>query len=374
MSWSRSNCHIARVRHRLAANGKLSICIVMLLVVGVAMYQLALDLRAGCLGPRCSSVKHNVELHDTAYNSNPSLGLIDHDLKDIEHYHAADLQSDRAFGNISPEVPRSHLETRQAPWDDDYKKATKKGEKFICWMKDPASAGSKAIPKFTKYSDIEAQGWTRKQETVDYTHVTDGAYKSMIEIIGTDLSNGIKVRFDHDRDVGNYPATNGEYVNVYQTTTTDQNTKSHRAKHLATLGKTPGANLSPSSPSVNGLISSPSNTNTLLPPPPPSPLRYIFRRNIQNKKTQEIINKALTKTKKGINGKAKPWGGDVFKPGDEGFEALLGTPNTSGICWMLIQHAEWWGKKEVKSIRVWWDGKGAYYTPSLMVEVGDVEE
>ncbi|KXT00693.1 hypothetical protein AC578_8243, partial [Pseudocercospora eumusae] len=82
-------------------------------------------------------------------------------------------------------------------------------------MKDPSSAGNKAIPKFTKHSDIEAHGWSRKQEIVDYSHVTDGVYKSMIQILGTDLSNGIKVRFDHDRDVGEYPATNGEYVNVF---------------------------------------------------------------------------------------------------------------------------------------------------------------
>lgn len=210
MSRSRINCNMARAGYRLVANGRLSICIVMLMVVSVAMYHMALDLRAGCLGRHCSAVQHDVDTLDIAYESGSKLGLIDHDFRDLEGRQADILHHEHAFSNNSTEVDRSHntsLKTRQAPWDDDYKKATKKGEKFMCWMKDPASAGNKATPKFTKHGDIEAQGWTRKQETVDYTHVTDGAYKSMIAMIGTDLSDGIKVRFDHNRDFGNYPVS-----------------------------------------------------------------------------------------------------------------------------------------------------------------------
>lgn len=201
---------MARVKYSLATNGRLLICLALLLAVGVAMRQMALDLRNGCLGSYCPSVQHDIDILDVASESGAKPGVVNHKFKDIEEREADILHHERTFSEHIPEVHISHnssLETRQAPWDDDYKKATKKGEKFMCWMKDPASAGNKATPKFTKHGDIEAQGWTRKQETVDYTHVTDGAYKSMIDMIGTDLSDGIKVRFDHNRDVGNYPVS-----------------------------------------------------------------------------------------------------------------------------------------------------------------------
>ncbi|EME87645.1 uncharacterized protein MYCFIDRAFT_205747 [Pseudocercospora fijiensis CIRAD86] len=105
----------------------------------------------------------------------------------------------------------------------------------------------------------------------------------------------------------------------------------------------------------------------------PQNLRWIFRRNITNRKTQEMITKALRKKSKQSDSdfKAKPWPGDMFEPGHEGFEALIATPNVSGVVWMLVQHEEEFGRKEIKSLRVWWDGKGVNYTPNLMVrEVG----
>lgn len=71
--------------------------------------------------------------------------------------------------------------------------------------------------------------------------------------------------------------------------------------------------------------------------------------------TSSVVERALKKS--GItSGRAPPWPGYTFKP--EGrdlkpFQPVLGTPNASGVAWLLAQHREDLGDKTVSAIRVW---------------------
>lgn len=117
-------------------------------------------------------------------------------------------------------------------------------------------------------------------------------------------------------------------------------------------------------------------------------LRWVFRRIIRNDDTQSIIGYVCKQ--KGV-GKKRPkggtgpvwqapvWPGLVVRADGQGsdgelFRALLGTPNARGVVWLLAQRREGLGRKAVRSIRVWNDlPRGRVYTPSMLLEIGDVE-
>ncbi|KAL8900905.1 MAG: hypothetical protein Q9207_005465 [Kuettlingeria erythrocarpa] len=78
----------------------------------------------------------------------------------------------------------------------------------------------------------------------------------------------------------------------------------------------------------------------------PKSLQYIFRDNIINPDTKKFIDKAgMDKT---------------FKPGQEGFFALLGSVNGKGVAYLLLQHSGIIGKKTVKQIVTYKAEDGAY--------------
>ena len=76
-------------------------------------------------------------------------------------------------------------------------------------------------------------------------------------------------------------------------------------------------------------------------------LRWVFRRNVINPMTVKMISEVMAK--RGLEGKiwgnlrgikvteAPTWPGFQLRPGEEGFDALVGSPNSYGVCWMLIQ-------------------------------------
>ncbi|KAK4500413.1 hypothetical protein PRZ48_008602 [Zasmidium cellare] len=84
-------------------------------------------------------------------------------------------------------------------------------------------------------------------------------------------------------------------------------------------------------------------------------LKYVVRSSVQNQDTLDVVERALKKS--GISsGRAPAWPGYTFKP--EGrdlrpFQAVLGTPNASGVAWLLAQHREDLGNKTITAIRVW---------------------
>ena len=76
-------------------------------------------------------------------------------------------------------------------------------------------------------------------------------------------------------------------------------------------------------------------------------LRWVFRRNVINPTTVKMISEVIDKkkisdAKKGTSGGSKimqapTWPGFVVKEGEEGFTALVGSPNVSGVAWLIIQ-------------------------------------
>ena len=74
-------------------------------------------------------------------------------------------------------------------------------------------------------------------------------------------------------------------------------------------------------------------------------LKWVFRRNIINLMTVKMISDVLEKNNVGTPGtfqgtkitQAPQWPGVKLESGDEGFDALVGSPNSYGVCWMLIQ-------------------------------------
>ncbi|KAI7504472.1 hypothetical protein KC367_g1106 [Hortaea werneckii] len=65
-------------------------------------------------------------------------------------------------------------------------------------------------------------------------------------------------------------------------------------------------------------------------------LRYMFRSQIVNKETREVIFEVLNR--RGIVNGPVPWPGTAFKFPSEEAQALLSTPNGRGAAWILISH------------------------------------
>jgi hypothetical protein len=82
---------------------------------------------------------------------------------------------------------------------------------------------------------------------------------------------------------------------------------------------------------------------------PLNSLKHIIRYNVDNGPTEDVIQDVF-----GLN--TKDWSeishGRTFYPGEEEFTALLGTPNGSGVAYMLIDHKGQFGQVRVKSITV----------------------
>lgn len=85
------------------------------------------------------------------------------------------------------------------------------------------------------------------------------------------------------------------------------------------------------------------------PPIDAKGLRYIFRSQIVNQATKDIIFTALGK--RNVDRGPLPWPGTVFTfPSDEA-AALLGTANGNGAAWMAFSHRADIGWKTIKVCR-----------------------
>lgn len=82
---------------------------------------------------------------------------------------------------------------------------------------------------------------------------------------------------------------------------------------------------------------------------PVNSLKHIISYNVENKPTEDVNQDVF-----GLD--TKDWSkisrGRTFYPNEEAFAALLGTPNGSGIAYMLIDHKDQFGQMRVKSITV----------------------
>ncbi|KAK3719478.1 hypothetical protein LTR37_004336 [Vermiconidia calcicola] len=96
--------------------------------------------------------------------------------------------------------------------------------------------------------------------------------------------------------------------------------------------------------------------------------------------SEVIDKKKISGAKKGTSGGSKimqapTWPGFVVKEGEEGFTAMVGSPNVSGVAWLIIQHQSDMGHKTIKSIQIFdEDRKGLGYAPTMILEIGDAKQ
>lgn len=111
-------------------------------------------------------------------------------------------------------------------------------------------------------------------------------------------------------------------------------------------------------------------------------LKYVFRLNIINDGTNNILQEALEKT--GVkHGQPPKWPGhkltlpqtsNPLNSMKTAFQAMMGTPNCLGVAWLLFQHADILGKKKIESITVWDCGEyshGRLFRACIMMEIAD---
>ncbi|KAI6800593.1 hypothetical protein KC363_g1080 [Hortaea werneckii] len=116
---------------------------------------------------------------------------------------------------------------------------------------------------------------------------------------------------------------------------------------------------------------------TTQPPLNVKDLRYMFRSQIVNKETREVIFEVLKR--RGVVNGPIPWPGTAFKFPSEEAQALLSTPNGRGAAWVLISHRAELGWKTIKRITVFDNllsaGERSFFRewshPSMLIEFED---
>ena len=84
-------------------------------------------------------------------------------------------------------------------------------------------------------------------------------------------------------------------------------------------------------------------------------LQYIFRDNIVTEDTRSVIDEAIAPTTIG----ELAWPGKTFSQDELSGQALMGTPHGNGIAWMLIEHIDVLGKRDIEITVYSGPGSGA---------------
>ena len=107
-------------------------------------------------------------------------------------------------------------------------------------------------------------------------------------------------------------------------------------------------------------------------------LKYVFQSLCENEVTNNVVGKILKNHGISQDGIAKPWAEKTtFQMDTEEGQAILATPNSEGVAWLLIQHKGplQFGRNTIRSVTVFRDNRPAdfpYKGPSLVFELADV--
>jgi hypothetical protein len=102
-------------------------------------------------------------------------------------------------------------------------------------------------------------------------------------------------------------------------------------------------------------------------------LKFVARVSIHNDVTRTVLETVLAniRKKKNVGDKYLPqWPGVTFTMESDEGNGLLGTPNGSGVAWLLAQHKKELGHKTVERVRLWYEFKAA----NLLFHINDVEK
>ncbi|RFU33648.1 hypothetical protein B7463_g2679, partial [Scytalidium lignicola] len=229
--------------------------------------------------------------------------------------------------------------------------AVGKGQKLLCLL--PVSAqdatsiqGSPSQSPWTDYSSLQANGWSVE----DYNAVSEGAFDELFEALNIDPSQNVGISLDQDQTatvVGQtYEISEGRYRSVFNVEggviVADDN---------LSPTKTEAAESGPVVPlhqwsdvvflQWNHIAAS--NVGNL---------KYIFRALITNEDTKSMVDEAFQRKGETIGA----WEDRVvFGMDTEEGQAILGSPNGSGVAWILINHKDnnLLGIKTIQSVTVW---------------------
>jgi hypothetical protein len=111
----------------------------------------------------------------------------------------------------------------------------------------------------------------------------------------------------------------------------------------------------------------------------PNDLQHVIRMRIENDETLAVIERVLAVDYRKEHRTPEYWVSDVegltWDIETEAAKALLGTPNGSGVAWLLVQHKTQLGWKVVESVTLFWeqvDRTNMLEHPSLLFRFEDV--
>jgi hypothetical protein len=115
--------------------------------------------------------------------------------------------------------------------------------------------------------------------------------------------------------------------------------------------------------------------SSLLSAPRITPLRYILRANVQNADTLAVISHVLgydASVRRYMPERAQRprWPGKMFAVDSWDAQALLGTPNGSGVAWLVKQHGEELGCGEVRWVNVFFTNCEDWEKVNLLFGLG----
>nr|OQO22905.1 hypothetical protein B0A51_08457 [Rachicladosporium sp. CCFEE 5018] len=252
----------------------------------------------------------------------------------------------RGFGDY----PVKDLKTYQ-----DY---TSKGQRLLCNFDDPEGG---LQTTWTDPAAIESWGWTKSPSFVRSgisaraEKLQDFFKKHGFNMQNSPQGNNLEVQYKHDRttthDGVQYPATGGEFTDTY-------NVKDGvliASVNFGPLQASKGWRGQNAQFPLGGAITKFKNWSDGIYLT--CNLKFVIRQSVVNENTLSVIASAMKST--GHSDHVPPaYPGTTFTRSttdatmQTAFEALVGTPNVSGIVWLLVQHWEAMGKKTIKSITV----------------------
>ncbi|GFF94221.1 hypothetical protein IFM53868_07470 [Aspergillus udagawae] len=241
-----------------------------------------------------------------------------------------------------------------------FDKAVRKGNALYCLMSNTQEGaeaymqtykpGVSVASPWTDYNSLATWGWEKtlpggyKEGT--YENVLDNYITNVLQM---STSGGVPVKHVQGAEVQangiTYPASDGNYANVYYPSSgllvADENYSPEKTKPEYKKQGTPYVKLKQWSDVVFlNWQQECSAAGTSV-----SGLKAVIRFSIANTDAGNII--AQVTGGQTIGGYKNPM---VFKPGESNYNALLGTPNGSGVAWLLINHKAQMGVKTIASI------------------------
>ena len=265
--------------------------------------------------------------------------------------------------------------------DSDYEAAVEKGTKLLQLLTDPAEPPPQSY--FTDVEDLDENGYASSMDYIftDMDRLSDafrdlGADSEMIDNGGKNIlvHHVYGEKFTKNLMVGEFPDKLSSILTAVQGTLpyfahvcnpedgmliADGNLTVPAAVMLDDeLTKLPLLHYWSDIAFLQYLSTFPS------PPPQPLPLNYVLRLGIMNHETCQVLVNIY-----GLH-ECCLWPGLTFDIESEEGQAILGTPNGSGVAWMLIQHKAQLGEKKIKKVTVFHaSASGDHYIsrrPSLL--------